>query len=74
VSDLVSAETVATSSSKGAGPVLETWALWRAWYERQRAEETEATAIPAAPCECPPRGEEPANARPRPAATPNLVL
>jgi hypothetical protein len=32
--------------------------LWRAWYERQRAEETEAAAIPAAPCECPPRGEE----------------
>ena len=56
--DLVSAETLTTDSSTGAEPVLETWAQWRAWYERQRAEETEATAIPAAPCECPPRGEE----------------
>jgi hypothetical protein len=54
----MSAETLAATSSTGAGPVLETWALWRAWYEHQRAEETEATAIPAAPCECPPRGEE----------------
>ena len=57
--DLVSAEILASNSSTGAEPVLdETWALWRAWYERQRAEENEATAIPAAPCECPPRGEE----------------
>ena len=54
----MSAEILATNSSTGAEPVLEKWALWRAWYERQRTEETEATAIPAAPCECPPRGAE----------------
>ena len=54
----MSAETLATTASTGPAAGLETWALWRAWYERQRAEETEATVIPAAPCECPPRGEE----------------
>jgi hypothetical protein len=51
----VRAETLATTSSSTAW--LDKWALWRAWYERQRAEEAEATVIPAAPCECPPRGE-----------------
>jgi hypothetical protein len=54
----VSAGTLATASNMGPAAGLETWALWRAWYERQRAEETEATVIPAAPCGCPPRGEE----------------
>jgi hypothetical protein len=58
VGDLVSAGTLATTSNMGPAAGLETWALWRAWYERQRAEETEATVIPAAPCGCPPRGEE----------------
>ena len=56
--ELVSAETLVTTSSTGPAAGLETWALWRAGYELQRAEETETTAIPAAPCECPPRGEE----------------
>ena len=54
----MSAETLATTSSMDPATGLERWALWRAWYERQRAEETEATVIPTAPCKCPPRGEE----------------
>ena len=54
----MSGETLATTSSTVPAAGLDAWALWRAWYERQRAEETEGMVIPATPCECPPRGEE----------------